>query len=103
MCILKLTEYPCGHAEKQYMNGHCECSLIVGPVVQAKAPCTNRCAARDSWGLKIAEPLTSPKTPAPKERASKPVVNQDDVSAEESAPLLDGTFYAALWADRQRR
>ena len=33
MCIDTLTEYACGHATKKYINRHCQCALIVKPML----------------------------------------------------------------------
>ena len=42
MCIKVLTQYACGHARVEYMNRHCQCALIVGPVVEKRGRCGRR-------------------------------------------------------------
>lgn len=48
MCIRVLTQYACGHAGVEYMNRHCQCALIVGPVVEKRG----RCGRRECGGLR---------------------------------------------------
>ena len=43
MCIKLLVQYACGHAEVEFMNLHCECALIVGPVVERRGRCRRVC------------------------------------------------------------
>jgi hypothetical protein len=43
MCINILTQYACGHADIEYMNRHCQCALIVGPVREVKGKCGRVC------------------------------------------------------------
>jgi hypothetical protein len=39
MCIRCLVQYACGHAEKELMNRHCQCALIVGLVREVEVRC----------------------------------------------------------------
>jgi hypothetical protein len=39
MCIRRLIQYACGHAEKEFINRHCQCALVVGPVVEKRWRC----------------------------------------------------------------
>ena len=39
MCINLLTQYACGHAKVEFMNRYCQCTLIVGPVVEKRERC----------------------------------------------------------------
>lgn len=40
MCVAYLVEYACGDAEKQYMNQHCTCALVVGKVKLSSSFCS---------------------------------------------------------------
>ena len=42
MCIKVLTQYACGHARVEFMNWHCRCALIVGPVREVEGRCGRR-------------------------------------------------------------
>ena len=46
MCIKILVQYACGHAEVEFMNRHCECALIVGPVVERRGKCKRVCGGK---------------------------------------------------------
>jgi hypothetical protein len=47
MCIKRLIQYACGHAEKEFYNRHCWCALIVGPIVGCRERCGRVCGGRD--------------------------------------------------------
>lgn len=47
MCIRALVQYACGHAEVDLMNRHCECALIVGPVVERSGRWRRVCGGKD--------------------------------------------------------
>jgi hypothetical protein len=46
MCIKRLIQYACGHAEKEFYNRHCCCALIVGPVVECRKRCGRICGGK---------------------------------------------------------
>jgi hypothetical protein len=46
MCIKRLIQYACGHAEKEFFNRHCWYALIVGPVVGSRERCRRVCGGR---------------------------------------------------------
>jgi hypothetical protein len=46
MCIKRLIQYACGHAEKEFYNQHCWCALIVGQVVGSRERCRRVCGGR---------------------------------------------------------
>ena len=50
MCIKILVQYACGHAEVEFMNLHCECALIVGPVVERRRRCRRVCGGEGEGG-----------------------------------------------------
>ena len=50
MCIKVLVQYACGHAEVEFMNLHCECALIVGPVVERRGRCRRVCGGEGEGG-----------------------------------------------------
>jgi len=64
MCISRLTQHCCGHAERAYFNRHCQCALIVGPIVDAVEPCANRCANSTPMKPAAQLPMTPPETPS---------------------------------------
>lgn len=39
MCVKLFTQYACGHAEMDFLNRHCYCALIVGPVRDVRERC----------------------------------------------------------------
>jgi hypothetical protein len=43
MCISLLNQYACRHADMEFMNRHCHCALIVGPVSEVKKRCPRIC------------------------------------------------------------
>ena len=54
MCIKVLVQYACGHAEVEFMNLHCECALIVGPVVERRGRCRRVCGGGGKGGRRDA-------------------------------------------------
>lgn len=53
MCIALFVQYACGHAEKEFMNLHCQCPLIVGPVVESRGKCRRVCGGRGVGGVEV--------------------------------------------------
>jgi len=92
MCIAQLMDYSCEHAEKKYMNQHCQCSLIVGPIVQAKGPCPARCARN--------LPLTPPGTPASQQKITEIIGTSTQAGGLKSETRLkDDSLYPAVCGD----
>lgn len=45
MCILKLSEYKCGHVERVHLNQHCSCPLLVGVYKAQDVLCPRNCGS----------------------------------------------------------
>ncbi|KAK5687958.1 hypothetical protein LTR17_026619 [Elasticomyces elasticus] len=99
MCIARLTNHACGHAEKTYYNQHCKCALIVGPIVEASDRCPSRCAIVTPKKSLPQLPLTPPETPAHNcvPAREDPTGVEKRSNYEEASQ--DDTLYAALWGN----
>ncbi len=104
MCISLLAQHNCGHTERVYFNQHCQCALIVGPILEADQSCTSRCARSTPTKPAVQLPMTPPETPS---SAVGSISVLEEVEPEQDPggrknTGQDETLHEALWGHDRR-
>ena len=82
MCIKLLIQYACGNAEMEFMNRHCQCVLIVGPVREVKGRCGRVCGGgKREWEVDAEAGAEKEKAVRDEETVREEDV-RDDVAVE---------------------